>query len=235
MEAAKELGALMFFGDKYGDMVRVLEAGPHSTELCGGTHVGALGDIGTLKVVSEGSIGSNMRRIEAVTGLNTLGRLRHDERILGALADLVSAPVDDLVEGVERRLAEAKDLRNQVTSLRRQLAVGQAAALAAGAVDGAVVARVDGVERDTLRDLAVAVRDRGVTIVVLGAVFDGGGVGLVAASAPGGPDAGAVLSDAASTIGGGGRKNPELTVIGGKDAASLDAALDQARAAISGS
>ncbi len=235
MDAARDLGALMFFGDKYGDIVRVLEAGAHSVELCGGTHVSALGDIGPLKVISEGSIGSNLRRIEAVTGSNTVARLRHDERILAELAELVSSPVDELVDGVERRLAETKELRNQVAALRRQLAVGQAATLADSAVGGAVVARVEGVERDTLRDLAVAVRDRGATIAVLGAVFDGGGVGLVAASTPGGPDAGAVLTEAATTVGGGGRKNPELTVIGGKDSARLDEALDQARAAISGS
>ena len=79
---AEALGAIAFFGDKYGDVVRVLEAGPHSLELCGGTHVKALGDIGPIKVVSEGSIGSNLRRIEAITGTATIDRLRHDEDVL---------------------------------------------------------------------------------------------------------------------------------------------------------
>ncbi len=234
MDEARDLGAMMFFGDKYGDVVKVLEAGRNSTELCGGTHVGALGDIGSIKIVTEGSIGSNLRRVEAVTGLGTIARLRHDERLLAELAGLLSVPVDELIDGVAKRLVEAKELRNQLASVRRQGAVGRADELARGAVDGVVVARVDGIERDTLRDLAVAVRDRGVALVVLGAAFDGGGVGLVAASVPGGVDAGAALDNAAKLVQGGGRKNPELTVIGGRNVDQLDAALDAARAAVVG-
>ena len=86
---AEALGAIAFFGDKYGDIVRVLEAGPHSIELCGGTHVHALGFIGPIKIVSEGSIGSNLRRIEAITGTATIERLRHDEDVLAEAASLL--------------------------------------------------------------------------------------------------------------------------------------------------
>src|SRR4029077_6900510 len=96
---AEALGAIAFFGDKYGDVVRVLEAGPHSLELCGGTHVKALGDIGPIKIVSEGSIGSNLRRIEAITGTATIDRLRHDEDVLAEAAGLVGVKPDQLVEG----------------------------------------------------------------------------------------------------------------------------------------
>ena len=94
---AEELGAIAFFGDKYGDIVRVLEAGP-SIELCGGTHVRATGDIGTIKIVSESSIGSNLRRIEAVTGERSVALLQRDERVLADAARLVGATGDDLVE-----------------------------------------------------------------------------------------------------------------------------------------
>ena len=136
MDEARELGAIAFFGDKYGDVVRVLEAGQHSTELCGGTHVRALGDIGPLKVVSEGSIGSNIRRIEAVTGTGPVDRLRTEEDRVAAAAALLGVPADDLVDGIQKRLGELKGLRDEVKVLRRQLAGGQAEDLSATAVDG---------------------------------------------------------------------------------------------------
>src|SRR4029077_1990178 len=92
---AASLGAIAFFGDKYGDLVRVLEAGDHSIELCGGTHVGALGDIGPLKIISEGSIGANIRRIEAVTGTGPIERLRERESLLAAAGERLGVPPDD--------------------------------------------------------------------------------------------------------------------------------------------
>ena len=229
--AAEALGAIAFFGDKYGDRVRVLEAGAHSTELCGGTHVTALGQIGPVKVVSEGSIGSNLRRIEAVTGLGTVDRLRRDEDLLAGAADRLGVAPDELVTGIDKRLEELKALRDEVKALKRQTATGQAGALAASAADGVVVARVDGLDRDGLRDLAVAVRDRdGVRAVVIIGEPDGGGVGLVAAVTPdSGLNAGELIADAAKTVGGGGGKAPDLAVAGGRDPGKIDDALDQAR------
>jgi len=228
---AEAAGAIAFFGDKYGDRVRVLEAGPHSIELCGGTHVSALGDIGTMRIVSEGSIGSNIRRIEAVTGDAPIARLRDVEATLAEAAELVGVPVDDLLDGIGKRLAEAKALRKELAGTRAQAALGRAGDLAASADDGLVVARVEGVDRDGLRQLAMAVRDAdGVRAVVLGAVPEGGGVAIVAAVAPdSGLDAGALVADAARTVGGGGRPNADLTMIGGKAPENLDDALEQAR------
>jgi alanyl-tRNA synthetase len=229
--AAEALGAIAFFGDKYGDRVRVLEAGPHSTEFCGGTHVTALGQIGPVKVVSEGSIGSNLRRIEAVTGLGTVDRLRRDEDLLAGAADRLGVAPDELVTGIDKRLEELKALRDEVKALKRQTATGQAGALVASAVDGVVVARVDGLDRDGLRDLALAVRDTdGVRAVVIIGEPDGGGVGLVAAVTPdSGLNAGELIADAAKTVGGGGGRAPDLAVAGGRDPAKIDDALDQAR------
>ena len=129
---AEQLGAIAFFGDKYGDIVRVLEAGPHSTELCGGTHVRATGDIGPLKIISEGSIGSNQRRIEAVTGFGPIERIRRDEARLGALAAQLGVGEDEVVDAVGRRVAENKELRDEVRELRRQAALGQSGDLVAG-------------------------------------------------------------------------------------------------------
>jgi alanyl-tRNA synthetase len=233
MTEAEGMGAIAFFGDKYGDVVKVLQAGPHSTELCGGTHVRALGDIGAVKIVSESSIGSNIRRIEAVSGTGPIERLRADEARLRAAADVLGVATDELVDAVERRVAENRELRQRVRELERAAATGRAAELAEAAVGGIVVARVDGLDRDGVRDLAAAVRDRaGIRAVVLGTAPESGGVAIAAAVAPdSGLDAGALLADAARKVKGGGGKGPDLAVAGGKDPAVLDEALDLARAA----
>ena len=232
-QEAESMGAIAFFGDKYGETVRVLEAGPHSLEFCGGTHVSALGDIGMVKIISEGSIGSNIRRLEALTGTASLDRLRDSEQTLASVAELIGVPVDDLLQGLGRRLDELGELRRRIDDLRRGAALGRADDLAADATDGLVVAEVPDIDRDSLRDLAVAVRDHdGVRAVVLGTVPAGGGVAMVAAvAADSALDAGALLADAAKTIGGGGRPNPDLTVVGGKSPEHLAEALEQARAA----
>ncbi len=233
MDHAEQLGAIAFFGDKYGDTVRVLEAGPNSVELCGGTHVKALGDIGLFRIVTEGSIGSNIRRVEALTGMATVELLRDAVATANAAADELNVPADELLGGIRRLQSEQKGLRAELARLKQAMAVGQAPALAGQAADGVVVARVEGVERDGLRDLAVSVRDQPeVHAVVLGAVFDAGGVGLAAAVTPDSPlNAGALIEDAKKTIGGGGKPSADLAVAGGKHVDNLDDALDQARAA----
>jgi alanyl-tRNA synthetase len=232
-DTAAELGAIAFFGEKYGDVVRVLEAGRHSLELCGGTHVRALGDIGPLKIVKEESIGANLRRIEAVTGTGPIERLRHEEDVIAELAEVLNVPTGEVVEGARKRVDEIKALRDEIKGLRQEAAVGRSSSLAAQAVDGIVIARVDDVDRDGLRDLAVAVRDQpGVRAVVLGGAPSGGGAALVSAAAKdSGLHAAELIADAAKTIKGGGGKDPHLAIAGGKDATGLDEALNQARAA----
>ena len=236
MAQAQQLGAIAFFGDKYGDTVRVLEAGRHSVELCGGTHVRALGDIGAFKITAESSIGSNIRRVEAVTGRAVLELVRRQDAVIAETAQTLGVPAAELAEGVAKRQAETKALRAEVARLGQEVALGRAGELAAAAVDGVVVARVDGVDRDGLRDLALSVRDRdGVQAVVLGAALGSGGAALAAAAdASGRFDAGALIEEAKRTIGGGGRPRPDLSTAGGKHADRLDEALDQARAAAAG-
>ena len=214
-------------------MVRVLEAGRHSTELCGGTHVRRTGDIGPVKIVSEGSIGSNLRRMEAVTGFGPIDLLRREEATVADAATLLGVPTGELRDGSEKRLAELSELRELVKQLKSLAASAGAGDLASQAMDGVVVARVDGLARDDLRSLGVAVRDQpGVRGVVLIGAPEGGGVALVAATSDdSGLDAGSLIADAARTVGGGGGKNPHLAVAGGRDAAKIDEALDQARAA----
>jgi len=230
---AEAMGAVAFFGDKYGDVVRVLEAGS-SLEFCGGTHVRATGDIGTVKIVSEGSIGSNLRRIEAVTGEGSVALLQRDERVLSEAAKLVGVPAEELVEGVQRRLDEARALADEVKSLRAKLASGRADELALSATDGIVVERVDGLAPGELRELALTVRSAdGVDIVVLVGAANTGGVAIAAAVRPGlGIEAAALIRDAARAVGGGAGGRGDVATAGGKDPSGIDEALRIAAKAI---
>ncbi len=151
---AESLGAIAFFGEKYGDLVRVLEAGEHSIELCGGTHVHALGFIGPIKITSEGSIGANLRRIFAVTGDVALARIHDDEVHLRQLADSLKVNPAELPERVARLIGQVKELEDELGALRSKHAGAEAATLAANAVDGVVAARRDGMTVDDLRQLA---------------------------------------------------------------------------------
>jgi alanyl-tRNA synthetase len=233
MDEATSLGAIAFFGDKYGERVRVLRAGDNSIELCGGTHVSALSEIGPLKIVSEGSIGSNIRRIEAVSGASVVELVRREEARVGEIAALVGVPAANLAEGLRKRLRELDDLEAEVKALRSVAARGQSAELAAQAVEGVVVARLDGIGRDDLKELATSLRGSdGVRAVVLGAALDGGGAALVATvDATSGLVAGDLIAEASKSIRGGGGKGAEFAMAGGKDPGGLDEALDLARAA----
>jgi alanyl-tRNA synthetase len=230
-DEATSLGAIAFFGDKYGDIVRVIEVGS-SIELCGGTHVRAAGDIGLIKIVSEASIGSNLRRIEATTGMNSVLRLQHDEAVLGEVAALVGGSSDSVLANVQRKVDEAKSLADEVRALRSKVASGRAAELAATANGGVVVTRVDGMSPNDLRELAIAIRQQGVDTVVLGGITDAGGVSLVGAvSAASGRQAGDLIKDAAKAVGGGGGGKGDIATAGGKNPDGLDEALTIAKAA----
>ncbi|MFZ9843532.1 MAG: alanine--tRNA ligase [Ilumatobacteraceae bacterium] len=232
-QAATDKGAIAFFGDKYGDTVRVLEAG-HSLELCGGTHVSATGDIGPIKIVSEGSIGSNLRRIEAVTGENAVRYMLDVADALANAAEVLGAKPDGIVAAAQRAVDHAKSLADEVKKLRQAQLGSQAVELASRAKDGALVARVDGLAPADLRDLAISVRsNKGIEAVVLGGISDSGGVALVAAVAPtSGLKAGELIKDAAKQVGGGGGGKGDIATAGGKNPAALDDALITATKAV---
>jgi alanyl-tRNA synthetase len=232
-DEATAAGAIAFFGDKYGDIVRVLEAGV-SVELCGGTHVGALGDIGIVKVVTESSIGSNLRRIEAVTGANAVEYVLAHHRTLTAAASLLGAQPSELVSAIQRKIDENKALGEELRSLRSAQATSRASEMAASAQGGVVVSRVDGVTPNDLRELALAIRQNAaIKIVVLGGVTDTGGVALVATvSSDVSVAAGDLIRDAAKAVGGGGGGKGDIATAGGKDPSAIDAALELARSAV---
>ena len=232
-DEATAVGAIAFFGDKYGDIVRVLEAGV-SVELCGGTHVSALGDIGLVKVVSESSIGSNLRRIEAVTGTNAVEYVLSHHRTLSAAASLLGAQPAELVSAIQRKIDESKALGDELKSLRSAQATSRASEMAASAQGGVVVSRVDGVTPNDLRELALAIRQNSaIKIVVLGGVTDTGGVALVSTvSSAVSVSAGDLIRDAAKAVGGGGGGKGDIATAGGKDPSAIDAALELARSAV---
>jgi len=232
-DEAEALGAIAFFGDKYGDIVRVLEAGD-TIELCGGTHVDATGDIGMIKVVSEASIGSNLRRIEAVTGASSVALLQRDEALIADVAELVGVQTDDLAGGVQRKLDEIKTLQGEIKALRSQLAVGRATELAQIAHDGVVVAQTNQLDPGDVRELALAVRQQPeVHTVVLIGETPSGGVALVAAVPKDSKQpASVILKDAARAVGGGGGGKGDVATAGGKDPSGIPEALRLAAEAI---
>jgi alanyl-tRNA synthetase len=234
-DEAEALGAIAFFGDKYGDIVRVLEAGD-TIELCGGTHVRSTGDIGMVKVISEASIGSNLRRIEAFTGAGSVALLQRDEALISDLSGLVGTSPDELAEGVQRKLDEIKSLQTEIKGLRSQLAIGRATELAQIANDGVVVTQVDQLDPGELRELAIAVRNQpDVHTVIIAGETPTGGVAIVAAVPKDSKSpASLLLKDAAKAVGGGGGGKGDVAQAGGKNPAGIPEALGIAAAAIPG-
>ena len=228
---AESLGAIAFFGEKYGDLVRVLEAGEHSLELCGGTHVHSLGFIGPIKIVSEGSIGANLRRIEALTGEGALAHIAEEEQVLRRSAEVLKVSVPEVPDRLEKLVAEVRALRADLQQAQERGAKDAAADLAATADGPTVVARVDGFANDALRSLAIATRDalgRGI-VGLVGLTPDGAKVAVAVAVSKDlvseGVAANAIAADAARAVGGGTGKQADVAVGGGPKADAVDDAL----------
>jgi len=225
-------GALAFFGDKYGDKVRVLKLGDFSTELCGGTHVGRSGDIGLFKIISEGGIAAGVRRIEAVTGQGALDVVKANEAVLREVASLVRAGKDDVPAKVEQLVERTRALERELAALRRKLASGGGRDILqeAQVVNGIKVlaARLDGADAKALRDTADQLKSKlGSGVVVLGAV-EGDKVFLVASVTPdlsGRLKAGELIKPVAELVGGRGGGRPDFAQAGGTKPEQVDAAL----------
>ncbi|MEI8051191.1 MAG: DHHA1 domain-containing protein, partial [Actinomycetes bacterium] len=230
---AEQMGAVAFFGDKYGETVRVVKAGADSLEFCGGTHVEALGAIGQIQIISEGSIGSNTRRIEAVTGAESVRRSLEMGATITAVAGVLKAEPDTLIEALERTLERAKAAERERDALRSSQLEAQAASLAADVEGGILVTQVEAVGADDLRQMAGSIRQRGsLQVVVLGPALDGKVAIAVATDET--VDAVGVVKEIGGLISGGGGGSPRLAVAGGKKPEGLSAALDAARASLAG-
>lgn len=228
-------GALAFFGDKYGDTVRVLRMGDFSTELCGGTHVSRTGDIGLFKLRAESAVGAGVRRIEALTGEGALALVRQKEQELREIASLLKGGEDDVAERLAKLLASQKDLERKLADTQAKLVSGQSQDFLDGLqeVGGVKVLtrRVDQIDAKVLRELADKIRDKIQSgVVVLGGT-DGKKVLLLAAVTKDLTkkiNAGALIKEMAPMVGGGGGGRPDFAQAGGKDPSGLDAALARA-------
>jgi alanyl-tRNA synthetase len=235
--AINEYKAMALFGEKYGDRVRVIRIGDFSTELCGGTHTAATGEIGLIKVLKEGSVSSGVRRLEAVTGEGSLRHFRKDHELENVVSTLVrggdsQSPAEALKQELERREEELKKLRKELDQARMKSASTsvQSAADNVREVKGVKVlaTRADNLERAQLRVLIDNLRTKlGSGVVVLGSVSDGKVALIVGVTKDltSRVQAGKVIAEVAKKVGGSGGGRPDMAEAGGKDPAALDAAL----------
>jgi alanyl-tRNA synthetase len=233
MAEALAFGAMALFGEKYGERVRVLRFGDFSTELCGGTHVRHVGDIGVFKIVSEGGVAAGVRRIEAVTGEGALAWFAEQQRRLDEASELLGARGDEVPEKLRQLLDRQRRLERELEGYKAKAAAGKTAALQDEAIDidgvKLVAARLEGVDAKSLRDAVDQLKSRlGDAVIVLASAGADGKAALVAGvqgRALGPVKAGELLAHVAAQIGGKGGGRPDMAQGGGQDGPALVAAL----------
>ncbi|HLW73576.1 MAG TPA: DHHA1 domain-containing protein, partial [Gammaproteobacteria bacterium] len=231
-DEAIKFGAMALFGEKYGNVVRVMKFGDFSTELCGGTHVHRTGDIGLFKIVSEGGVAAGVRRIEALTGAGAIAWVRQVQHVLRQTEEILRAGQDDVVAKTEALLERNKQLEKQLAQMSGKLASNRGDELTsqAQAIGPAKVlaAAVDGVDTAALRDLLDQLKNKlGSAVIVLGAASEGK-VSLIAGVTPdltAKVKAGELVNMVAQQVGGKGGGRPDMAQAGGNDPSKLDAAL----------
>jgi len=231
IESAQKTGAMMLFGEKYGETVRVLDIGS-SRELCGGTHVLRTGDIGLFKVVSESGVAAGVRRIEAVTGANALAYVQTLERTVQEAAGSLRTPTAELNQRIHQVLDQVKGLEKELAALKGKLASSQGDELSGQAIDvkgvKLLAARLPGADAKALRETLDKLKDKLKTAVVVLASVDGDKVQIAAgvtADTLGRVKAGELVNFVAQQVGGKGGGKPDMAMAGGTQPAGLDAAL----------
>ncbi len=239
MESAQQTGAMMLFGEKYGESVRVMDIGG-SRELCGGTHVQRCGDIGLFKVVAESGVASGVRRIEAVTGANALAYLQQLERTVDQAAHALKAPTAELQARIRQVLDHVKSLEKEVSALKGRLASSQGDELLAQVIEvkgvKLLVAMLEDADGKTLRETMDKLKDKLRTAVIVLAAVDGAKVQLAVGVTPDSVAkvrAGELVNFVASQVGGKGGGKADMAMAGGTEAAQLPAALASVRAWVS--
>jgi alanine--tRNA ligase len=236
---------MQFFGEKYGDVVRVVQIGGqpgaldgYSMELCGGTHTRATGEIGLFRIVSESAVAAGIRRIEAIAGLRAYDKTREDAALIASVAGKINAPIADVEKKIESLLAQQRDLEKQLQSARQKQAAETARGLVAKAsTTGAVPSIVENLgaaDGDFLQSIADALKGQFKGIIVLAGTANGA-VSLVASVSPEFTStfqAGKIMQAIAPIVGGKGGGRPDNARGGGKDVAKIDEALQKARATL---
>jgi alanyl-tRNA synthetase len=231
IESAQKTGAMMLFGEKYGESVRVLDIGT-SRELCGGTHVQRTGDIGLFTITAEGGVASGVRRIEAVTGTNALSYVQGMETMLGGIAGTLKVTPNEVSARVGAMLEQMRDLEKELAALKGKLASAQGDELLSQALDingvKLLVARLDGADVKTLRDTMDKLKDKLKTAVIVLGVVDGAKVQIAVGVTPDTTarvKAGELVNFIAGQVGGKGGGKPDMAMAGGTEPAKLAAAL----------
>jgi alanyl-tRNA synthetase len=234
-DAALKAGALAFFGDKYGDEVRVLEIGS-SRELCGGTHVARTGDIGFFKVISEGGIAAGVRRIEATTGEGALAYVQGQEARLNEAAAALKTPPQEVAQKVAQILDSVKGLEKELARLKSKLASSQGDELADQVVEvkgvKLLAATLDGADARALREAMDKLKDKLKSAVIVLAAADQGKVSLIAGVTPDLTSklkAGELVNFVAQQVGGKGGGRPDMAQAGGTSPEKLPQALASVR------
>ena len=226
-------GALAFFGDKYGEQVRVVSVEAFSKELCGGTHCRQTGEIGIFRIVSETGVAAGVRRLEAQTGSGAYNQIKTLEAEVRQLSDLLKVGQSEIVARTRKLLAQFKDKERELEDVKLRMAGGAAAASTIKSIAGVSVhvQRTDGLDANAMRALADQLRDKMKSgVIALGAVMDEGKVSLlvvVTKDLIGRVKAGDLIKPMAAEVGGTGGGRPEMAQAGGKDASRLDAALEK--------
>ncbi|MGL6016012.1 MAG: alanine--tRNA ligase, partial [Selenomonadaceae bacterium] len=240
-DEAKAKGAMALFGEKYGDVVRVVSVPGFSMELCGGAHVKNVGQIGLFKIVSESGVASGVRRIEAVTGKAAIDYMNAKQQILQQAAEKLRVPVEEEIPGrIENLLAESKQLQHQVNEFHAARAKADAKNLlqAVQELNGIqiVVAKADAADMDELRNIADMTCDKLENGVVVLAAAGEDKVSLVVKASAGavekGIHAGKIIKEAAKAVGGGGGGRPDMAQAGGRQPENIPAAFDKAQSVI---
>ncbi|EHQ88044.1 alanine--tRNA ligase [Desulfosporosinus youngiae] len=234
LKEAKKSGATALFGEKYGETVRVVHMGTFSQELCGGTHVSSTGEIGLVKILSEGGIGAGLRRIEAVAGLEALAYFRSlDDQVMDVAQTLKAQPLE-IGKRVSGLMTQVKDLEREIGQLQAKLAKNEVEGLLSRVreVEGiqVIAAQVHASDMESLRQMADLIRDKMKSgVIVLGAVSEGK-VNFVTTVSPkglSGLHAGQIIKEVAKITGGGGGGKPDMAQAGGKDPSKLGEAIDR--------
>ncbi len=236
IDEARTTGAMMLFGEKYGETVRVLDIGD-SRELCGGTHVARTGDIGLFKIVAESGVAAGIRRVEAITGLNALHWAQATEGTVQAAAAALHTPAADLEGRLQQTLDHVRALEKEIAMLKGKLAASQGDELAGLAVDvggvNVLTARLDGADAKTLRETLDKLKDKLKTAAIVLAAVEGDKVQLAAGVTKdrvGKIKAGELVNFVAQQVGGKGGGKPDMAMAGGTDASKLPAALHSVQA-----